>query len=172
MMCVQEQILLSMFPPIFFFSRSLSKIHKCNHQRTTIERMCMTQSNVLSFSDWIKKRIHKAKKKENLSIERHSRLFYICMCIQEPWTAIRTGRCRIKWDITSIRKTVCSFFLIPLFFILFDSYLDYIHIFCFFFSHAICCSNTHLWRSNPERTLNCNDGERDSVYMYITRERE
>ena len=26
-------------------------------------------------------------------------------------------------------------------------------------SHAICCSNIHLARSNPERTLNCNDDE-------------
>jgi hypothetical protein len=40
------------------------------------------------------------------------------------------------------------------------------YTFSAFFSHVICCSNTHLWRNNPERTLNCNDGERDIVYIH------
>ncbi len=151
----------SVFFSIFFFSRSLSKIHKCNHQRTLIKRMCMTQSNVLPHSDSIKKRIHKAKrekKRKNLSIERHSRLFSICLCcnnLEQLFELVVVVLNEIL--LLFSKQCVLSFFLF---------YLPLIPRLHTHFSHAICCSNIHLRRSNPERTLNCNDGKRDSIYIY------
>ena len=140
----------------------------------------MTQSNLLFLSlslslsralflssDSIEKRIHKAKR-ENLSIERHSRLYSFFASNLEQ--LFETGRYRIKRDITSILKTVCvRFFLLfslSRFFSFssLDSHLDYICIFCFFFSSNLLFKYTFTKQSNPERTLNCNDDdERDSA---------
>ncbi len=115
-----------------------------------------------SSSDWIKKRIHKAK---NFSIERHSRLFLSLFNNLEQLFELVVVR--IKWDITSILKTVCSFSLV----LFFDSYLDYICIFCFFFLIQSAVQ-IHIYEEvtlNGPWTVMMLKG---TVYIYIKQENE
>jgi len=81
----------------------------------------MTQSNILPFSDSIKKRIHKAKRKREL-VDRAppKAFFYIYACAFNNLEQLfELAVVVLNGDITFMRKTVCSFFLIPLFFIWF-----------------------------------------------------
>jgi hypothetical protein len=156
MMCVQEQIL----PYVFFLTLlflsysffSFSKIHKCNqHKATTMSMydaiecslpLSLSFPMIESMNEYAKKK----KKEKNLSIECDSRLYYICLCIQQPWTSVRTGRCRVKWDITSIFKTLCSFFhSFFSFYILFDTLISIKYaIFLLFFSCKLLFKHTFM----------------------------
>lgn len=153
-MCVQEQILPSVLPSC---SRSLSKIYKSNHHQAARQRCSMTQSNIpfflfpLSLSlDSIKKRISKKRRKEGELADRtfDSRSSpAACHNLEQlpELPVVALNRILVPFFKT---LHACSFsFSLSLPLYLLRSYLDYIAssllLLLLFYSHAICCSNTH-----------------------------
>ena len=122
------------------------------------KRMSMTQSNLLSFSDSIEKRIHKANARElvdRASLKAlRSLSFLLTLNSCSKLAVIVLNEILLPFS----KQYVCVFFSLFSF-----SYLDYICIFCFFFSSNLLFKYTFMKQSNPERTLNCNDDERDSA---------
>lgn len=107
---------LSFFLSFFFFSflENTSMQSSTSNDR---KRMSMTQSNLLSFSDSIEKRIHKANARE--LVDRASLKALRSLFPSNLEQLFETGRYRIKRDITSILKTVCvRLFFLSLFFLL------------------------------------------------------
>jgi hypothetical protein len=167
--CSRTNIASCILPPLFSSFFSFSKIHKCNHQRITTKSMydAIIECSFSSY-DWINERICKEKKKKKKGTYRSSAT-QGCI-IYVPMYAITLNICS-NWSLSFsigyyFQFENSAFFFFS--FILLYTLTSIIYaIFLLFLSCKLLFKHTftyiYRWRNNPERTLNCNVGGRDTI---------